>query len=201
MKREKTRSDRERKEEGPPPATCERRPAESAQAYEGFLAYRDCGPKRTLQEAAERTGKSRAMLARWSRLHDWRERVFAWDREQAREAEVALREARQEGLKRQARDADRLQRLAMAKLGKLVRRDPVTGELELDPSVSVQDAVRIYRLGLDIARSLAPGAEVGPEEQAEDPELRRMTDRELRRLIALAKKRANTNHEEEENED
>ncbi len=179
----------------------EQQAGESGAAHQALLAFRDLGPKRTLRAAAERVGKSRGLLAGWSARYRWEERVLAWDRQQQREAEAALRTAREEALRRQAQDADNLQRLAMAKLGRLVRRDPATGEPQLDPSVTVQDAVRVYRLGLEIERTLPSGPEAAPEEAADQKELKRMTDEELRRLIALAKERAGTDGEEENGDD
>ena len=179
----------------------ERRPEESPAAHQGFVAYRDCGPDRTLREAAERASKSLSMMGQWSRRHDWVRRCFLWDLEQDREAEATLRQARQESLQRQAGDADRLQRLAMARLGKLVQRNPQTGELELDSEVSVQDAVRIYKLGLDIERSLPGAPESAPGEEVEEHELKQMTDEELRQLIALARQRAKAQPEEGEDDD
>jgi hypothetical protein len=176
----------------------ERRRDESAPAFAGLVAYRDLEEGRTLGRAAERVGKSRALLASWSRRHDWAERVFQWDQHQFREQESALHTARQQALQRQTQDADRLQRLAMARLGRLVRRDPETGELELDPEVSVQDAVRIYRLGLEIGRALPAPAESESGAEAEEDQLRRLTDAELHELIALAKTRAES---EDENDD
>jgi len=178
----------------------ERRPEESPEAYDGFRTYRDCGPGRSLREAAGRAGKSPSMMAQWSRRHAWRQRAFAWDLEQDREAEAALRQAREKALERQAQDADRLQRLAMARLGKLVQRNPHTGELELDPGVGVQDAVRIYKLGLDIERSLPGAPERAEGEEVEEDELRRMSDKELRELIALAKQRVSKQAKETEDD-
>ena len=175
----------------------ERRPDESAQSHHAFLTYRDLGPDRSIAKAAEQEGKSRGMLYRWSRRHGWRERAFLWDVDQQRETDSALRAARQQALDRQLQDADRLQRLAMARLGKAVRRDPVSGDLELDPEVTILDAVRVYRLGLEIERPLRAGPETAPAEELADDELRRMTDEELHQLIALAKQRAQSQTTEE----
>jgi hypothetical protein len=175
----------------------ERQRHESAKAYQAFLIFRDCGEQRTLRLASERAGKSRPMLARWSARFHWADRAFAWDVSQRQEAEAVVRTARREALERQARDAEQLQRLGMARLARLVSRDPTTGEPQLDTSVTPKDAVAVYRLGLEIARQLPAGPEAAPEETADQEEIRRMTDQELRRLIALAKERAGTEGEEE----
>ncbi len=187
-----------RQREAPSARPWDRRPEESPQAFKAFLAYRDCGDERTLAKAAEMIGKSRGMLFRWSTRHDWVGRCFLWDQEQYREAEAAVRQVRQQSLQRQVQDADRLQRLGMARLGKLVQRNPQTGELELDPGVGVQDAVRIYKLGLDIERSLPGASETAPAEEVEESELQRMSDEELRQLIALARQRVKTQPEEDD---
>lgn len=173
----------------------ERQRDESAPAFAALVAYRDLEEGHTLGRAAELVGKSRALLASWSRRHDWMERVFQWDQHRFREQESALQTARQQALQRQAQDSDRLQRLAMARLGQLVRRDAETGELELDPEVSVQDAVRIYRLGLEIGRALPAPVESEPGAEAGEDQLRRLTDAELHQLIALAKTRAESEDE------
>jgi len=183
-----------------PTRAWERRPEESAEAYAGFLAYRDLGTKRTVRDAAVQIGKSAGLLARWCHRHSWRARAYAWDLEQDREAEAALRQARQRSLERQAQDADRLQRLAMARLGRLVRRDPESGELTLDPEVSIQDAVRIYRLGLEIEQTLPSPPGPDAAEEVDTDELRRMTDEQLRQLVRLARRRAGEPGEEEESE-
>jgi hypothetical protein len=148
-------------------------------------------------------GLSAALLYRWSRQHQWFARAYAWDLACRREDEATLREARQEALQRQARDADRLQRLAMARLGKVVSRDPVTGELTLDPEVSIQDAVRIYKLGLDIDRSrTAAGAErVEDEGEDQDAELRRASDVLLRQIVEVAEQRVEEERGEAHDED
>ncbi len=175
----------------------EQRPRETARAHRAFLAFRNLGPDRTIAATARALGCSAALLYRWSRQHNWMERAYAWDLVCRREEDAALREARQESLQRQARDADRLQRIAMARFGKLVRRDPDTGELTLDPEVSVSDAVRVYKLGLDIDRARTTAKSPEPETE-DDDELRRMGDEQLRELIALAKERAGQDDEKEQ---
>ncbi len=119
----------------------ERRQDESAQAYAAFTVYRDLGAARTLIAAAQQLGKNYSLIRRWADRHHWQERVYAWDRTQARADEAAIRQQRDEMVRRQMQDADRLQRLAMAKITTLVSRNPQTGELTLDPAVTPQQAV------------------------------------------------------------
>ena len=67
----------------------------------------------------------------------------------------------------------------------------MSGELSLDPKVSHQDAVRIYRLGLEIMRELVASAGDTPETTTNDPEsdLRWLPTAELIELVQLAKER------------
>lgn len=179
----------------------ERATGESAKAYAAFLAYRDLGPERSLAKAARQTRRDISLLKRWSSRRAWVERAWAWDASQEREAQEQVRRQREESLRRQARDADRLQRLAMAKLGTLVRRNPASNELELDSQVTTRDAVLIYKLGLEIERSLLGETEDGVTEQPDNEELRRLTDEELRSLIELARQRVRSEAGEDEDEE
>jgi hypothetical protein len=75
----------------------ERQPREGEQAYAAFLAYRDLGPRRTLEATRQRLGKRPGYLKpieRWSALRDWRRRSCAWDDHlQAERDRVAAEEA------------------------------------------------------------------------------------------------------------
>jgi hypothetical protein len=171
----------------------ERQPEESPKAHAAFIVYRDLGAARTFLAAARVLGKNSSLLRRWADRHQWRERVYTWDVAQAREDEAAVRRQRDDLVRRQVQDVDRLQRLAMAKLSSLVRKDPQTGELTLDPKVTPLDAVRIYQLTLDIERKLADsgdGAERADAVSAPEADLRGLSSPELVALMALARERA-----------
>jgi len=164
---------------------------ESARAYAAFVAYRDLGPERSLAKAAEQAGRHVSLLKRWSARNRWRDRAWAWDVAQAREAADALRQQREESLRRQARDSDQLQRLAMARLSGLIRRDPATGEVNLDPGVTPRDAVTIYKLALELEDRLMGTSQEQPcEEDISEQQLRRMSTEQLRELLALSRERA-----------
>ena len=167
----------------------DRLPEESPQAYAGFKAYRDLGEGRSFIATARALGRADSLIRRWATRHDWRARARAWDLLQARQDEAAIRLERDEAVRRQLKDAQRMQQLAMAKLSGLVHRDPATGELALDPSVTPRDAVAIYRLGLDIRREAAQAAEPeGPPGAAQDdPYL--LCDPEVQALFRLARER------------
>jgi len=175
----------------------ERRPSESAQAYGAFRAYCGLGSERTFVAAAEAVGgKNPSLLRRWAARHNWKERVHAWDIAQARDDEAALREERDEALRNLAREADRLRRIGMAGLSRLVIRDPVTGAAALDPAVTVGEACRICELSLKIFLSLPSpsGPADGGGSAASD--ISRLSDQELREIIELARQRAQGSKEE-----
>jgi hypothetical protein len=168
----------------------DRRREESAVAYRAFLIYRDLGAERTFVAAAQGLGKSASLLRRWAARHDWKERIWAWEVALAREAEEALRRQREQSLRRQAKDADQLQRLAMARFSGLIHRDDRTGELTLDPGVTPRDAVAIYKFGVELEDRITQAAQSEPVEDVSDRELRRMSTEQLYTLLALAKERS-----------
>lgn len=59
------------------PMMFEQQPRESAKAFAAFKTYLEIGPERSLVAVAEKHGKSRTMIERWSRKFDWPARVQA----------------------------------------------------------------------------------------------------------------------------
>ncbi|MCX4266510.1 MAG: hypothetical protein OSJ64_06880 [Firmicutes bacterium] len=57
----------------------ERQEGESAPAFQAFAAYRDMGAERSLAKVAQKLGKSKALMERWSSQWHWQERVLAYD--------------------------------------------------------------------------------------------------------------------------
>jgi len=55
----------------------EQQPRESNKAFAAFKTYLELGPERSLVIVAEKHGKSRTMIERWSRKFDWPARVQA----------------------------------------------------------------------------------------------------------------------------
>jgi len=178
----------------------DRMSGESAAAYSAFLMYRDCEPPRSLAKAAQQMERHPSLLKRWSSRYRWQERVFSWDVSQAREAEEALRRQREELLQRQARDAEQLQRLGMARLSGLISRDPETGEVRLDPSVTPRDAVTIHKWGVDLGDRITGRAETAEPEDVTEQHLRRMSTEQLHELLTLAAERAGQETEEDGND-
>lgn len=84
-------------------APWDRRPDESAVAYEAFAAYRDMGPARSQESVSEALSKSRQLLSRWAARFDWVARAAAFDTEAARRAGLASLDDHTEARIRQAR--------------------------------------------------------------------------------------------------
>lgn len=57
-----------------------RREDETPRAYEAFRIYLNMGAERSIPKVAEQVGKSRQLIAGWSRDYDWVERVRARDK-------------------------------------------------------------------------------------------------------------------------
>ncbi|MFE0642112.1 hypothetical protein ACFW2Y_10965 [Streptomyces sp. NPDC058877] len=137
----------------------ERRPGESAAAWEAFACYRDLGLSRSIGKVAERLAKSRTLIERWSTAHRWVQRAEAWDREQDRLWRAERHQAAREVARRHARLASAAQSKIVAQLQQL---DPA----RLSPSDVIrwlEVTIRIERqaYGMDLAD--APSTSTGPQ--------------------------------------
>lgn len=68
----------------------EQQDSEGPAAFLAFSAYRDLGPKRSYQLAAERAGITLNTLRTYAYNHTWKPRVDAWDREMDKQARERL---------------------------------------------------------------------------------------------------------------
>lgn len=119
----------------------ERRPGESAAAWEAFACYRDLGLSRSVSKVAGTLHKARTLIERWSTAHQWVLRAEAWDREQDR----LWRGERQQAAREVARRHARLASAAQAKL--------VAQLQQLDPSrLSPADVIRWLEVTVRIER-------------------------------------------------
>lgn len=110
----------------------DRRPGESAKAYEAFCLYRDMKPRERslLKTYRQHVGKPHARLpassyTRWSTDNEWVERAAAWDAHQDRERREAKLEAIREMEKLHAevgREMLVVARAEVQKLGKRIER-------------------------------------------------------------------------------
>ena len=60
------------------PMTFEQQPRESSKAFAAFRIYLELGPERSLAVAADKLGKSKTLIERWSGKFDWPARVQAY---------------------------------------------------------------------------------------------------------------------------
>ena len=146
----------------------DRRPDESAKAYEAFAIYRDLGVNRSVDAVARQLSKSLPLIKRWSAAYDWVMRVDAYD-------EFVDAQARKK-LERDAinRRADMLRRHALS--GKVLQQKGVEylskqGSPGIDRGA---DAIAAIKTGIAIERQ----AESLPEHlmaivEATDDELAR----------------------------
>jgi len=156
-----------------------RLPEESGIAHEAFIVFRDLGPKRTIAAAARAAGKCASLLYRWAARYHWWERARVWEQAQEREQEASDRRQREQAHERWMRNAERLERLAMAIIASMVRPDPDTGEPRLNPSVGPRDAIPMLKLSLQIHDRISATAPAPLDETALDKKMYRMSDSEL----------------------
>lgn len=173
------------------PAPWERRLGEGAKAYAAFERYRLLGPQRSVLRVAADQGRHPSLIRRWCQRHHWVERALAWDSAQAHEVEGLLSHAREQALKRRVEAAEQIERMGLLALRSLITRDPDSGEPKLDNRVRPRDAVALYRLAMDIHRSLPQAAEAPAvtAEKAEQERLRQLSDEELKQVLALLQQR------------
>jgi hypothetical protein len=55
----------------------EQQPRESSKAFAAFSLYLGLGPQRSLEAVADKLGKSKRMMEKWSKRHAWGARVLA----------------------------------------------------------------------------------------------------------------------------
>lgn len=123
-------------------AIWERKKGETQQSFEAFTIYRDMGPKRSLEKVSQKLGKSRSLMERWSRRHNWVERCRAYDEEMDRISREALEEARREMVERHAKTAMMFQQKILERM-----RNLNPAELSTSDMIKWFDiAVKIERL-------------------------------------------------------
>lgn len=122
---------------------------ESAPAFAAFAVYRDLGPGRSITKVVQQVHKSRALLGRWSRTHSWVMRAAAFDREQDRQFQVEVQQARRDVARRHAR-------VAQAVMGKAVARLQGLDVRELSPA----DLLRYLQVAAEIERRALESAPV-----------------------------------------
>ena len=94
----------------------ERQKGESAQAFEAFFLYLEMGADRSIRAVSQELGKSKTLIDRWSRTHNWVERCRAWDNHIQHEAKKAAITEIRNMTKRHVTMAQQIQNAAMLAL-------------------------------------------------------------------------------------
>ena len=97
----------------------ERQKGESAQAFEAFFLYLEMGADRSIRAVSQELGKSKTLIDRWSRTHNWVERCRAWDNHIQHEAKKAAITEVRNMTKRHVTMAQQIQNAAMLALKEL----------------------------------------------------------------------------------
>jgi hypothetical protein len=154
-----------------------RQSGESDRAFEGFCAYRDLGPSRSLAIAGQVLGKTKATLEQWSTRWAWVARCSSWDDESdrlSRERDlVERREARERMLAAHSKGGAALHEIGSRVLDRFDVSDPKSAD---------EARARIEKLSaLEAARLMEIGARL--ERLARDDSSRRITDPEARKFV------------------
>lgn len=120
----------------------ERQEGETSKAYEGFCAYRDLGPSRSIAKAGQKLGKNKVTLERWSTENEWVKRVAAWDAEQDRIA----RQAQVDEIKKMRKRHADLASAMLIKAAKALQRIPEDEIKAVDVSRMVETASKLERI-------------------------------------------------------
>ena len=101
---------------------------ESDKAFAAFSLYLSQGPERSLAKTAAKLGRSKVMMEKWSRKHDWLARVMAYNEHMAlverESAEAMVREKGVDWAKRyqELREAEWAERQTLVTLAAEVRK-------------------------------------------------------------------------------
>ncbi len=97
----------------------DRQPGESKQAFEAFNCYLMMGTERSLRNVAEKLGKSRALMDRWSSRYKWVSRSDEYDNYLYKQELKANRKAVKDMRTRHTKTAAMMQSKALEALSKL----------------------------------------------------------------------------------
>jgi len=143
------------------PRPWDRLPDESEIAHAQFRVFLTGDVNRSIVDAARKVGRSERQLHKQASRHRWRERARAYDIAMAHaedEGELARRQARQ---RRREEMIEWAERAAWARIRRVVREDPVTGELTFENSFGVREALAVLRRTIE-ALPGEPPEEEGP---------------------------------------
>lgn len=121
----------------------EKQANETSKAFEAFVTYREIGASRSHIKVARRLGKSVQLISRWSRRHNWTQRVSEYDQDLDRQRIANLAAGRAAMAQRHAAQTLYIQKIAM----KALRQ---TDSSQLNPVV----AGRLFAMAVRLEREL-----------------------------------------------
>ena len=167
------------------PELWERQEGESAQAFQGFAAYRDMGAERSLAKVAQKLGKSKALMERWSVRWQWVVRSDAWDDELDRQTRVELKK----GVTGMRKNHVNIAKAMLVKALQALQRIPVDEMTPKDVSTMVDVAAKLERISRGEATERTEGKQaIAGEVSVSTIDLSSITDEELAALDAITGK-------------
>ncbi len=124
------------------PEPWERQEHESAQAFQAFAEYRDMGAERSLVKVAQKVGKSKALMERWSKRWQWVYRADAWDDELDRQTRQEL----QKGITDMRKNHVGIAKAMLVKSLQALQRIPIDELAPRDISTMVDVAAKLERI-------------------------------------------------------
>ena len=136
------------------PLAFEQQPRESNKAFAAFKTYLELGAERSLVITAEKLGKSKRMMEKWSRRHDWAARL------QAHAAHLAIveREAIEAAARRKAEEWESREQRLLETEWEYHERAIAAAKRGLD---AFMEREKVYANLADIARMLEIASKLG----------------------------------------
>lgn len=167
------------------PELWERQEGESAQAFQGFAAYRDMGADRSLAKVAQKLGKSKALMERWSVRWQWVIRADAWDDEMDRMSRREL----EKGITGMRKNHVNIAKAMLVKALQALQRIPVDEMTPKDVSTMVDVAAKLERISRGEVTERTEGKQtIAGEVSVSTIDLSGITDEELAALDAITGK-------------
>lgn len=124
------------------PELWKRQDGEGAQAFQAFAEYRDMGAERSLAKVAQKLGKSKALMERWSSRWHWGVRVDAWDDEMDRQ----VREELAKGITEMRRNHVGIAKAMLVKSLQALKKIPAEEMTSRDIATMVDVAAKLERI-------------------------------------------------------
>lgn len=156
--------------------------AETKQAFEAFVRYRDMGVDRSNAAVARTLGKSKTMMDRWSSKHRWVKRSAAWDSHVDLHTRNAELKALEQMRANQVRSSTLLQKVGERELQKLEKKALKRG-VALEPI----DIVRFIKEG-SILERLNRGEPGEIQQQMSETDLSKLDPQDLRDMKRIKRK-------------